>query len=178
MLSTVLFVYFFPLNAAGDYLVNVDDEWTYATKEDGIFQEFTGIKLTSVPVSPDYPLGTIYINGTATLINQTIDEEYLVDETMITAMEANSTNKVTRNYGGISCECFYVSGDDIYFLIDAATGIVVETYAIYTRFFDEKQIIEHTWLIAWSVTEYPEDPEEPPTVGGDEVPGYDILFII
>lgn len=177
MLSVVIFVSSFPLNAAGAYLADVGKEWTYMTKEQGISQGTEGIKLTSVPVPPAYPLGTMYINGTATEFNQTIEEEYLVDETMIAELEANFTIK-TRSYGGISCRCVYITSEIGYMYVDTGTGIVVETYAVYTYFFLEEQIKVHTWVISWSVTDIPEDPKEPSTGGGDDIPGYDILFII
>ncbi|TKJ23265.1 MAG: hypothetical protein CEE43_03795 [Promethearchaeota archaeon Loki_b32] len=147
------------------------------TKEQGISQGTEGIKLTSVPAPPDYPLGTMYINGTESSINQTIDEEYLVNGTLIAALEANYTIK-TRSYGGISCRCVYITSDFGYLYVDTATGIVVEIYAVYTLLFVEEQIKVHTWVISWSITDIPEDPKEPSTGGGDEIPGYDILFII
>ena len=182
-LIVVLFVSSFPLNAAGAYLVDVGDEWTYMTKEQGISQGTEGINITSVPAPPAYPLGTIYINVTATLFNQAIDEEYLVNETVISELEANYSVK-TRSYGGVSCECVYIPkarGLAIrgFWYVDIATGIIVETYDVYLYFFIEEEIKVHRWVISWSVTEFPEDPEEPSTGGGGgDVPGYDILFII
>lgn len=157
--------------------MNGDEEWTYMTKRQGISEGTEGIKLISVPAPPDQPRGDIYINGTATYFNQTIDSEYLVDETMIAELEANFTIK-TRTYGGVSCRCVYINTETGYVYVDTATGIVVETYAVYTLFFLEEQIKVHTWVISWSVTDIPEDPKEPSTGGGDEIPGYDILFII
>lgn len=182
MLSVVIFVSSFPLNAAGAYLVNVGNEWTYMTKRQGISQGTEGILLTSVPAPPAYPRGDIYINGTATLFNQAIDEDYLVNDTMIAALEANFTIK-TRTYAGVSCRCVYIPkprGLAIrgFWYVDIATGIIVETYDVYLLFFIEEEIKVHTWVISWSVTDIPEDPEEPSTGGGGEVPGYDILFII
>jgi len=147
------------------------------TKEQGISQGTEGIDITSVPAPPDYPRGDIYTNGTAPEFNQTIDEEYLVDETMIAELEANFTIK-TRSYGGISCRCVYIKTEIGYVYVDTGTGIIVETYAVYTLFFVEEQIKVHKWVISWSVTDIPEDPKEPSTGGGDEIPGYDILFII
>ena len=180
LLSVVIFVSSFPLNAAGDYLVNVGDEWTYAIKEQGISEGTAGIKLTSIPAPPAYPLGDIYTNGTVTSSNQPIDEEYLVDETMIAALEANFT-KITRDYGGVSCECVHITHEDGYMNVDTATGIVMETYVSYSGSFlgISFSFKSHTWVISWSVTEFPEEPKEPSTGGGGgEVPGYDILFII
>jgi len=182
LLSVVIFVSSFPLNAAGAYLVNVGDEWTYAIKEQDISQGTAGIKLTSLPAPPAYPRGDIYTNGTVTLSNQPIDEEYLVDDTMIAALEANYTIK-TRDYGGVSCECVHITHEDGYTNVDTATGIVVEIYISYTLpaglFGGGGSYKAHTWVISWSVTEIPEDPEEPSTGGGDDgIPGYDILFII
>jgi len=178
LLSVVIFVSSFPLNAAGAYLVNVGKEWTYMTKEQGISQGTEGILITSVPAPPAYPLGDKYTNGTVTLLNQAIDEEYLVDDTMIAALEANFTIK-TRTYAGVSCRCVYITTEFGYMYVDTATGIIVETYDVFILFFIEEEIKVHTWVISWSVTDIPEDPEEPSTGGGGgEVPGYDILFII
>jgi len=92
------------------------------TKRQGISQGTEGILLTSVPAPPAYPLGTIYINGTATLFNQAIDEEYLVNETIIAALEANFTIK-TRSYGGVSCRCVYIPKERGFWYVDTATGI-------------------------------------------------------
>lgn len=148
------------------------------TKRQGISQGTEGINITSVPVPPGYPLGTIYINGTATLFNQPIDEEYLVNETMIAALEANYSIK-TRSYAGVSCECVYIPTErGGYWLVDTATGVIVEIYSVNLLFFVEDEIKVHTWVISWSVTDIPENPKEPSTGGGDGVPGYDILFII
>lgn len=182
MLSIAIIVSSFPLNAAGAYLVNVGDEWTIMTKRQGIFQDNEGINITSVPAPPGYPLGTIYINGTATFFNQPIDEEYLVNETMIAALEANYSRK-TRSYGGVSCECVYIpkqrgAGISGFWYVDIATGIIVETYDVYLLFFIEEEIKVHRWVISWSVTDIPENPKEPSLGSSDSVPGYDILFII
>ena len=182
MLSAVLFVSSFPLNATSDYLGDVGDEWTYKTTRQGISQGTEGINITSVPAPPSYPLGTVYINGTATLFNQPIDEEYLVNVTMLAELEANYSVK-TRSYGGVSCECVYIPtirGQGIrgFWYVDIATGIIVEWYDVYIHFFIEEEIKVHRWVISWSVTDIPENPEEPPTGGGGDVPGYDILFLI
>ncbi len=177
MLSVVIFVSSFPLNAADAYLVDVGKEWTYMTKEQGISQGTEGILITSVPAPPAYPLGDKYTNGTATLFNQAIDEEYLVNDTMIAALEANFTIK-TRTYAGVSCRCVYIPKERGFWYVDTATGIIVETYDVFILFFIEEEIKVHTWVISWSVTDIPEDPKEPSTGGGDEIPGYDILFII
>lgn len=178
MLIVVIFVSSFPLNAAGAYLVDVGKEWTYMTKRQGISQGTEGILITSVPAPPAYPLGDKYTNGTATLFNQAIDEEYLVNETIIAALEANFTIK-TRTYAGVSCRCVYITTEFGYMYVDTATGIIVETYDVFVLFFIEETIQVHTWVISWSVTDIPEDPKEPSTGGGgDEIPGYDILFII
>ena len=158
--------------------MDVGKEWTYMTKEQGISQGTEGILITSVPAPPAYPLGDKYTNGTVTLLNQAIDEEYLVDDTMIAALEANFTIK-TRTYAGVSCRCVYITTEFGYMYVDTATGIIVETYDVFILFFIEEEIKVHTWVISWSVTDIPEDPEEPSTGGGGgEVPGYDILFII
>ncbi len=157
-------------------MVNVGDEWTYATKRQGIFQDTVGINITSVPAPPGQPLGTIYINGTAAFFGQTIDEEYLVNDTMITALKANYSVK-TRSYGGVSCDCVYITTGTGYVYVDTATGIIVEIYDVFTSFFTQEQIKVHTWVISWSVTDFPENPKEPST-GNGEIPGYDILFII
>ena len=158
--------------------MNVGDEWTYMTKEQGISIGTEGIKITSVPVPPAQPRGDIYINGTATLFNQSIGMKYLVDEAMIAELEANYSIK-TRNYGGVSCRCVYVTEENGYMYVDTATGIIVEEYHTYVLIFIEGTFRVHTWVISWSVTDIPEDPEEPSTGGGGgEVPGYDILFII
>ena len=182
LLSIAIIVSSFPLNVAGDYLVGVGDEWTYMTKEQGISQGTEGINITSVPAPPSYPLGTIHINGTATLFNQPIDEEYLVNETMKAALEANYSIK-TRSYGGVSCECVYIPkprglGIRGFWYVDIATGVIVETYDVYLRFFSEEELKVHRWVISWSVTDIPENPKEPSLGGSDGVPGYDILFII
>jgi len=157
-------------------LVNVGDEWTYATKRQGIFQDIVGINITSVPAPPGQPLGTIYINGTATMFNQMIDEEYLINNTMITALKANYSVK-TRSYGGVSCDCVYITTSTGYIYVDTATGIIVETYDVFTLIFINDQIKVHKWVISWSVTDFPENPKEP-SAGSGEIPGYDILFII
>jgi len=178
MLSIVIFISSFPLNAAGAYLVNVGDEWTYTTLEQGISMGTHGIKVTYVPSPPELACGDTYINGTATSSNQTIDNEFLLDEAMVTALEANYTKK-TRNYGGVSCECVYVPTErGGYWYVDTATGIIVEIYGVYLLFFLEDEIKVHTWVISWSVTDIPEDPKEPSTGGDNGVPGYDILFTI
>ena len=182
LLGIAIIVSSFPLNAAGAYLVNVSDEWTYMKKEQGISQGTEGINITSVPAPPSYPLGTIYSNGTASLFNQTIDEKYLVNETMKAALEANYSIK-TRSYGGVSCECVYipkprVSGYRGFWYVDIATGIIVETYDVYIYVFIEHEIKVHRWVISWSVTDIPENPKEPSLGGSNGVPGYDILFII
>lgn len=156
--------------------MNVGDEWTYMTKQQGISQGTVGINITSKPAPPDEPLGTIYINGTAAFFDQTIDDEYLVDESMITALKANYSVK-TRSYGGVSCECIYITTNTGYLYVDTATGIIVETYDVFTLIFLDTQIKVHTWVISWSVTDFPENPIEPST-GGGEIPGYQILFII
>lgn len=181
-LSLVLFVSCFPLNAASSYLTEVGDEWTYITKRQGISQGTEGINVTSIPAPPSYPLGTIYINGTASSFNQPIDEEYLVNDTVISELEANYSVK-TRSYGGVSCECVYIPkprglGIRGFWYVDIATGIIVETYEVNLLIFIEEEIKTHTWVISWSVTDIPENPEEPSLGGGDNVPGYDMLFII
>ena len=181
MLSAVLFVSSFPLNATSDYLGDVGDEWTYKTTRQGISQGTEGINITSVPAPPSYPLGTVYINGTATLFNQPIDEEYLVNVTMLAELEANYTIR-TRSYGGVSCECVYIPtirGQCIrgFWYVDIATGIIVEWYDVYLLFFIEEEIKVHRWVISWLVTDIPENPKEP-SLGGGDVPVYDILFLI
>ncbi len=157
--------------------MNVGDEWTYGETFNGSYRGSNGVKITSVPAPPDYPLGTIYENGTATEFNQMIDEKYLFNETMITELEANYTTK-TRTYAGVSCECVYLTDPNGYAYIDTATGILVETYFSGENFL-MGHITVHKWIISWSVTDIPKNPEEPSTGGGDDkIPGYDILFII
>ncbi|MFX1571483.1 MAG: hypothetical protein ACFFB0_01945 [Promethearchaeota archaeon] len=170
-----MFISIFPLHATCDYLVNVGDEWTYTRKEQDKIRGTEGIEITSVPDPPGRPLGTKYINGTATEFNQTIDEQYLMNETIIEALKANYTTK-TRTYGDISCECIYVKNPVGYTYIDTATGIVVETYVSTT--FIGIPIKIHVWVISWSITEVPEDVKEPSTGGGGRILGYNILFII
>ncbi|MFW9879105.1 MAG: hypothetical protein ACFFG0_39000 [Candidatus Thorarchaeota archaeon] len=124
-------------------------------KRQGVSIVIQGIKVTYIPSPPELARGDIYVNGTPTLSNQTIDDELILAEAMITALEANYTKK-TRNYGGVSCEC----------------------YSVYLLYFISEEIRVHTWVISWSVTDILEDPEEPSTGGGNEVPGYDIVFIV
>ena len=166
------------MNVAGAYLVDVGDEWTYMTKRQGISKGTEGINVTYVPSPPELVRGDIYVNGTATFSNQTIDNEFILNETMITALEANYSIK-TRSYADVSCECVYIPTDrGGYWMVDTATGIIVEIYSVNILFFTEEVIKVHTWVISWSVTDIPENPKEPSTGGSNGVPGYDILFTI
>ncbi|MBY8989601.1 MAG: hypothetical protein KGD58_02520 [Candidatus Lokiarchaeota archaeon] len=158
--------------------MNVGDEWTYMTKRQGISQGTEGINVTHVPSPPELVRGDIYVNGTATFFNQTLDNEFLFNETMITALMVNYSTK-TRSYAGVPCECVYIPTErGGYWMIDTTTGIVVEIYSVNLLFFIEEFIKVHTWVISWSVTDIPEDPREPSVGGTEAVPGYDILFTI
>ncbi|MFX1364591.1 MAG: hypothetical protein ACFFCE_12215 [Promethearchaeota archaeon] len=159
--------------------MQVGDEWTYGIKRSGIYKGSEGINITSISDPSDYPRGTFYENGTAVSFNQIIDEEYLLNKTLLEGLETNFTTKM-RSYAGVSCECIYIPIEGIgYMYVDTATGIVVETYGVYQLFFIEGEIRVHTWVISWSVSQIPENPEEPSTGGGgNDIPGYDIILII
>lgn len=158
--------------------MNTGDEWTYMTKRQGISKGTEGIKVTYVPSPPELVRGDIYINGTASFSNQTIDNEFILNETLVTALVANYTKK-TRDYGGVSCECVYIPTErGGYYYVDTATGIIVEVYSVNILIFIEEEIKIHTWVISWSVTDIPEDPKEPSIGGEVGVPGFDISIVI
>ncbi|MBN2153274.1 MAG: hypothetical protein JW839_17610 [Candidatus Lokiarchaeota archaeon] len=107
-----------PVRGAGDYLIDVGEEWTITYN--GTKESFKVTYISGSTIQADH------CDGGVTATGFSLNSYYIKTSSLTAGYESTCDVKGYRNYGGISCYCYitYSGSDEL--VIDSDTGIVLE----------------------------------------------------